>query len=110
MLPGSKSYPGVITAGGGSFHWCAPETILGLPCTPQADIFSLGVVMWELATGESPIRGGMRLLRSPDECPPNIANLVESCWERKPDDRPTATQVVESILKEHGSDQYALGA
>ncbi|KAL6766597.1 hypothetical protein ACKKBG_A36655 [Auxenochlorella protothecoides x Auxenochlorella symbiontica] len=110
MLPGSKSYPGVITAGGGSFHWCAPETILGLPCTPQADIFSLGVVMWELATGESPIRGGMRLLRSPDECPPNIAHLVESCWERKPDDRPTATQVVESLLKEHGSDQYDLGA
>lgn len=29
-------------AGGGSFHWCAPEAILGLPCSVQSDIFSMG--------------------------------------------------------------------
>ena len=38
----------------------APEIILGQKCTATADIWSLGVVLWELATGEVPIRGRMR--------------------------------------------------
>ncbi|KAL6766593.1 hypothetical protein ACKKBG_A36650 [Auxenochlorella protothecoides x Auxenochlorella symbiontica] len=102
MLYGSKSYQGVIIAGGGSFHWCAPETILGLPCTPQADIFSLGVVMWELITGATPIRGAMRAVRTPEECPEEIADLLDHCWERHPEERPTAAQVVSIISSIHG--------
>ncbi|KAL6767798.1 hypothetical protein ACKKBF_B36660 [Auxenochlorella protothecoides x Auxenochlorella symbiontica] len=105
MLPGSKAYPGVMIAGGGSFHWCAPEIILGLACSPQADIFSLGVVFWQIITGDTPIRGSMRQIRAPEECPLGIANLVEACWEPEPDDRPTAMEVVEVILKEHAPSQ-----
>lgn len=50
-------------AGGGTVNWCAPETILGQPCTVQSDMFSYGVVLWELATGEAPVRGSMRPVR-----------------------------------------------
>ncbi|KFM25471.1 putative serine/threonine-protein kinase kinX [Auxenochlorella protothecoides] len=41
MLPGTCLHPGAAAAGGGSFHWCAPEAILGLPCSVQSDIFSM---------------------------------------------------------------------
>lgn len=43
--------------------------------------------------------------RAPEECPLGIANLVEACWEPEPDDRPTAMEVVEAILKEHAPSQ-----
>ena len=34
----------------------------------QADIYSLGVVLWELAARETPRRGGLRQLDVPREC------------------------------------------
>lgn len=58
-----KQTPPPPTAGGGTVNWCAPETILGQPCTVQSDMFSYGVVLWELVTGEAPVRGSMRPVR-----------------------------------------------
>jgi serine/threonine protein kinase len=37
--------------------------LLGERCTEKVDIFSFGVVLWELVTGERPTRGGLRLPR-----------------------------------------------
>ena len=36
---------------------------------PQVDIYSFGVVLWELVTKEMPRRGFLRDVRVPDECP-----------------------------------------
>lgn len=47
----------------GTFAWAAPELILAGRCTEKADIFSFGVVLWEICTGERPERGRMRDLR-----------------------------------------------
>lgn len=40
--------------------WQAPELLMGGKCCEKADIYSLGVVFWEIATNERPIRGQLR--------------------------------------------------
>lgn len=35
-------------------RWCAPEVLEGETATPASDVFSFGVVMWEMLTWETP--------------------------------------------------------
>ena len=47
----------------GTFHWMAPELISAGRCTEKADIFSFGIVLYELLTAEQPIRGRLKPVR-----------------------------------------------
>ena len=38
----------------GTFAWAAPEVLLGGRVESSADIFSFGVLLWEIATGDTP--------------------------------------------------------
>ncbi|PRW45625.1 hypothetical protein C2E21_6054 [Chlorella sorokiniana] len=78
----------------GTFAWMAPEMMLGQKCTKAADLFSFGVVLWEIATGEAPQRGSMRLPRVPEECPQEVADLIERCMRLEVAERPTAQQLM----------------
>ncbi len=49
--------------------WIAPEVILRERYTEKADIYSLGIVMWEVATRKLPIAG---------------ENLARAAWWRSP--------------------------
>ena len=48
---------------GGTFHWMAPELMSGGKCTEKADIFSFGVVLYEILKADQPIRGRMKPIR-----------------------------------------------
>ena len=63
-------------------------------CGPKADIYSYGVLLWELVTQEMPIRGAQRTPKVPEECPPAIKTLIERCMAGEPDARPTAIEVL----------------
>ena len=52
--PAFRSIPGIIA---GTVQYLAPEQVLGKPASPQTDIFSLGVTLYELATGARPFTG-----------------------------------------------------
>ncbi|KAK9803730.1 hypothetical protein WJX73_008474 [Symbiochloris irregularis] len=82
----------------GTFAYIAPEVLTGARCTAKVDIFSLGIVLWELCTSETPHRGRNRPVRVPEECPASIAALIDRCQEFEPNDRPTAKEVVQAIL------------
>ncbi len=58
---------------------CAPEVILNMKCSSSADMYSYGVLLWEICTGETPIRGRMRAPRIPEECPQEVADLIGGC-------------------------------
>ncbi|OGT07775.1 MAG: hypothetical protein A2X78_00835 [Gammaproteobacteria bacterium GWE2_37_16] len=96
-----------------SRRWAAPETLDGKPYTTSSDIYSLGVIFWQLATQEqlpwkditdsqqieSFVKGGRRP-EIPESTPNAFATLISSCWAQLPKDRLTADQVVKE-LREH---------
>ncbi|PRW45638.1 serine threonine- kinase receptor R831 [Chlorella sorokiniana] len=82
----------------GTFAWIAPEVLLGRAQVDQAaDIFSLGVVMWEIVTGERPQRGSLRMPRVPEECPQEVSDLIMQCLSEEPCERPTAAQLLKTL-------------
>ncbi|XP_045452717.1 tyrosine-protein kinase receptor torso-like [Melitaea cinxia] len=81
--------------------WMAPESLTHRIYTTQSDVWSFGVVMWEVVTlGGAPYAGvgaerlprlllaGYRMPRPPD-CTPALYELMLSCWKEGPRSRPT---------------------
>ncbi|KAL3138988.1 hypothetical protein ABBQ32_005793 [Trebouxia sp. C0010 RCD-2024] len=77
-----------------TFPYAAPEILLCERSNHRADIFSFGVLLWELITQETPQRGNLRDLQVPQECPQVISDVVEACTSQLPMDRPTTQQII----------------
>jgi len=59
----------------GSVHYLAPELARGRSATPQSDVYSLGVVLYEMATGQVPFTGDTELavaLAHVEQTPPRL--------------------------------------
>ncbi len=85
----------------GTPAYMAPEQVRGERASQQSDIFSLGILLYEMATGRSPFEGKSRIevmssilrdkpalatdLRS--DLPPHLARIVRRCLEKKTGDR-----------------------
>ncbi|KAL3150426.1 hypothetical protein ABBQ32_000262 [Trebouxia sp. C0010 RCD-2024] len=81
-----------------TFTHAAPEIIMCKRSDQRADIFSYGVLLWELITQEQvPQRGEMRDFQIPEECPQAISDMVMACHSEKPDDRPTTQEIIRVI-------------
>ena len=85
--------------------WCAPEILTGGKITEKSDIFSLGVILWEIFTGERPfaevplLEQTQKILAgqySPltDGIPEEIKKIITSCWAKKPADRPELREII----------------
>ena len=61
----------------GTFAWAAPEVLLGRPCTEKVDVYSYGVMLWELSAGEAPTGRHLRPLRCARK-PSKILNTLEA--------------------------------
>lgn len=81
---------------GASYMWAAPEQLIGEPCSIASDIFALGVVIWELCTGEQPHGRQCRPLH-PTEAPPPINELITRCRALNPAIRPSITEVYQVV-------------
>lgn len=101
----------------GTLPWMAPEVIQCLPVSEACDIWSYGVVLWELFTHEVPFKGieGFQVawavvekeerLPIPKSCPPKFADLMRWCWKTDPKERPIFSLILKQlyILKEDDS-------
>lgn len=83
----------------GTMAWSAPELILGEKCGTKSDIFSIGIVLWEIATGKVPHRGYIQLPEESERCPKGLIELISWCTQLSPTARPTAQQIYDTMLE-----------
>ncbi|XP_034454522.1 tyrosine-protein kinase ITK/TSK [Hippoglossus hippoglossus] len=89
--------------------WSAPEVIKYCKFSSKSDIWSFGVIMWEIYNeGRLPyenrsntevvesLNAGLRLLK-PRLAPDAVYQLMDWCWKEKPDDRPSFAHVLHEL-------------
>lgn len=93
----------------GTVAWMAPEVIRQEPCSEKVDIWSYGVVLWELLTCEVPYKdmdssaviygvGNNRLaLPIPKSCPEGFKLLLAQCWNLKSQNRPSFKHILSHL-------------
>jgi len=69
----------------GSPPWMAPEQVVGVRGDPRSDVFAIGVILYELGTGELPFgdpqtHGGLRQRMWMDPQPPRVRDPAIPAW------------------------------
>uniref|UniRef100_A0A5B7AT19 non-specific serine/threonine protein kinase n=1 Tax=Davidia involucrata TaxID=16924 RepID=A0A5B7AT19_DAVIN len=95
--------------GKGTPQWMAPEVLRNEPSDEKSDIYSYGVILWELATEKIPwdnlnsmqVIGAVgfmnQQLEIPKDVDPQWASIIESCWHGEPQCRPTFQELLEKL-------------
>ncbi|KAL6257987.1 hypothetical protein P5V15_011582 [Pogonomyrmex californicus] len=89
--------------------WMPPESFLDGIFTTKTDVWSFGVLLWEIMSfGYMPYTGCANLevmsmvtsggrLEKPAGCPDPIYGIMTRCWHPRPDDRPSFSTIAERI-------------
>ncbi|WCJ42060.1 protein tyrosine kinase family protein [Euphorbia peplus] len=93
----------------GTAEWMAPEVLRNEPSNEKCDVYSYGVILWELCTMQQPW-GGMnpmqvvgavgfqqRRLEIPDGMDPAVADIITQCWQTDPKLRPTFAEIMAAL-------------
>uniref|UniRef100_A0A336MAS5 Tyrosine-protein kinase receptor n=1 Tax=Culicoides sonorensis TaxID=179676 RepID=A0A336MAS5_CULSO len=95
-------------------RWMAPESLKDGVFTSSSDVFSYGVVLWEMATLASQPYQGLSndqvlryvidggVMERPENCPDKLYDLMRRCWTHRPSARPTFLEIVQEL---HGDAQ-----
>ncbi|KAM4708046.1 megakaryocyte-associated tyrosine-protein kinase [Discoglossus pictus] len=91
--------------------WTAPEALQHNKFSSKSDVWSFGVLLWEVYSfGRAPypkmsvrevvdgVQRGYRM-DPPDNCPPVVYSLMRCCWEMEPGKRPTFKKIREKLEK-----------
>eukprot|EP01102_Stenamoeba_stenopodia_P011123 TRINITY_DN3402_c0_g1_i3.p1 TRINITY_DN3402_c0_g1~~TRINITY_DN3402_c0_g1_i3.p1 ORF type:complete len:821 (+),score=124.66 TRINITY_DN3402_c0_g1_i3:579-3041(+) len=101
-----------MTSRVGTILWMAPENLRGDAYSLSSDVYSYGIIIWELLTRKMPyeeMASSEQIFREitvnktrpkfPENAPPVLVRLSIACWDQVPEKRPSFTTIVE-ILKE----------
>ncbi|XP_024007833.1 probable serine/threonine-protein kinase SIS8 isoform X2 [Eutrema salsugineum] len=93
----------------GTAEWMAPEVLRNEPADEKCDVYSYGVILWELFTLQQPwgkmnpmqVVGAVgfqhRRLEIPDFVDPGIADIIRKCWQTDPRLRPSFAEIMASL-------------
>eukprot|EP01100_Stratorugosa_tubuloviscum_P008023 TRINITY_DN332_c0_g2_i3.p1 TRINITY_DN332_c0_g2~~TRINITY_DN332_c0_g2_i3.p1 ORF type:complete len:339 (+),score=159.46 TRINITY_DN332_c0_g2_i3:115-1131(+) len=93
----------------GTPSWAAPEILRNDHYTEKVDVYSFGIVLWEMATKRDPYPGmppqeivfavGTQGLRpkTPDACPEPWLGLIAACLNENPKSRPTFIELIQEL-------------
>ncbi|SOB74431.1 serine/threonine protein kinase [Cedratvirus lausannensis] len=90
----------------GTPAWSAPEVLLNKKYNEKADVYSFGIVMWEVLTrstpypNKNPFNLGIEVIKGErpqipqDNVDASFVEFMQRCWSEKPKDRPSMDKVV----------------
>lgn len=93
----------------GTYRWMAPEMIKHKSYGRKVDVYSFGLILWEMVAGTipyeemNPIQAAFAVVNKnlrpaiPGDCPPAMAALIEQCWSLQPDKRPEFWHIVKVL-------------
>ena len=120
ILPSDEAITNLTTPGMviGTLHYCPPEILTGRPATVRSDLYSLGVLMYELACGRLPFAGfqGTALIsaliageaaplrqRNP-ALPEALARVIVRAMSPRPEDRfARAAELADALHRVEGA-------
>lgn len=96
----------------GTCYWMAPEIIVRKRYSTKVDVYSYGIIIWEVCTRKTPYgcmsqqqvqfyvsvkkgRPNMKII--PNDTPPKLIQLMQMCWDHEPNNRPTFEFIVDFL-------------
>jgi len=97
------------TGNTGSLRYMAPEVALGLPYSEKADVYSYGILLWQMARDKVPFKGmsrenftkevvkGGERPKLDKNWPQSFALLLTDCWHKDQQKRPSFESIINRI-------------
>ncbi|VFQ89498.1 unnamed protein product [Cuscuta campestris] len=104
-----EAYCDLLADDPGTYRWMAPEMIKRKPYGRKVDVYSFGLILWEMLTGFTPfddmtsVQAAFAVVNKnkrpaiPMDCPPCLKALIEQCWCLQPEKRPEFSQIVKVL-------------
>jgi predicted Ser/Thr protein kinase len=95
----------------GPLRWMSPESIKDRSYSVKSDVWSYGILVYEIVSGMEPHANEDQLMVGvkirdeaftpaiPDDCDPTLREVMQMCWQKNPEDRPTMEEIVKYLRK-----------
>jgi serine/threonine protein kinase len=111
-----------VTGAVGSPFYMAPEVLVDKEYDDKADVYSFSIIVWEVLTNEEPYKDEFEnydeLVEAitldnqrpgiPNWFTPSLRDLVQSCWDDSPTNRPSFEEILSKQLIDHATIDFIL--